>query len=106
MNGDAFSSEFKAKVVENLRKTFGTVDCVIYSLAAPRRTDKEGNVYKSVLKPIGQSFTSKTVNTDKAEVFETTLEAATDDDVFQTVKVMGGEDWEEWMHLLVEEKLI
>ena len=106
MNGDAFSAEFKAKVVENLRKTLGTVDCVIYSLAAPRRTDKAGNMYKSVLKPVGQSFTSKTVNTDKAEVFETTLEAATDDDVFQTVKVMGGEDWEEWMHLLVEKNLL
>ena len=106
MNGDAFSSEFKKKAVEALRKTLGTVDCVIYSLAAPRRTDKDGVTYKSVLKPIGQSFTSKTVNTDKGEVFETTLEPATDDEIFQTVKVMGGEDWEEWMRLLVAEKLL
>ena len=106
MNGDAFSSEFKIKTVEALRKTFGTVDCVIYSLAAPRRTDKDGVTYKSVLKPIGQSFTGKTVNTDKGEVFETTLEPATDEEIFQTVKVMGGEDWEEWIRLLVAEKLL
>ena len=106
MNGDAFSSEFKKKAVEALRKTLGTVDCVIYSLAAPRRTDKDGVTYKSVLKPIGQSFTGKTVNTDKGEVFETTIEPATDDEIFQTVKVMGGEDWEEWIRLLVAEKLL
>ena len=106
MNGDAFSSEFKKKAVEALRKTLGTVDCVIYSLAAPRRTDKDGITYKSVLKPIGQSFTGKTVNTDKGEVFEITLEPATDDEIFQTVKVMGGEDWEEWIRLLVSEKLL
>ena len=106
MNGDAFSGEFKAKVVKALRETLGQVDCVVYSLAAPRRTDKEGNVYKSVLKPVGKAFTSKTVNTDKAEVFETTIEPATDDDVFQTVKVMGGEDWEEWIRLLVAENLL
>lgn len=106
MNGDAFSSEFKKKAVEALRKTLGTVDCVIYSLAAPRRTNKDGITYKSVLKPIGQSFTGKTVNTDKGEVFEITLEPATDDEIFQTVKVMGGEDWEEWIRLLVAEKLL
>ena len=106
MNGDAFSSEFKKKAVEGLRKTLGTVDCVIYSLAAPRRTDKDGITYKSVLKPIGQSFTGKTVNTDKGEVFETAIEPATDDEIFQTVKVMGGEDWEEWIRLLVSEKLL
>lgn len=106
MNGDAFSSEFKNKVVKALRETLGTVDCVIYSLAAPRRTDKSGNTYKSVLKPVGSAFTSKTVNTDKGEVFETTLEPATEEDIFQTVKVMGGEDWEEWIRLLVQENLL
>ena len=106
MNGDAFSPDFKTKAVEALRKTLGTVDCVIYSLAAPRRTDATGTTYKSVLKPIGQSFTSKTVNTDKGEVCEITLDPATDDEVFQTVKVMGGEDWEEWIRLLVAEKLL
>lgn len=106
MNGDAFSAKFKAKVVQALKETLKTVDCVIYSLAAPRRTDKDGTVYRSVLKPVGQSFTSKTVNTDKGEVFETTLEPASEDEIFQTVKVMGGEDWEEWIHLLAEEHLL
>lgn len=106
MNGDAFSEEFKAQVVRELREKMGSIDCVIYSLAAPRRTDKDGNTYKSVLKPVGQTFTSKTVNTDKGEVYETSLEPATEDDVFQTVKVMGGEDWEEWIQLLVAENLL
>lgn len=106
MNGDAFSSEFKAKAIQALKRTLGSVDCVVYSLAAPRRTDKNGNMYKSVLKPVGQPFTSKTVNTDKKEVFETTLEPATEDDIFQTVKVMGGEDWEEWINLLLRENLL
>lgn len=106
MNGDAFSAEFKAQVVRELREKMGSIDCVIYSLAAPRRTDKDGNTYKSVLKPVGQTFTSKTVNTDKGEVYETSLEPATEDDVFQTVKVMGGEDWEEWIQLLVAENLL
>ena len=106
MNGDAFSADFKAQVVRELREKMGSVDCVIYSLAAPRRTDKDGNMYKSVLKPVEQTFTSKTVNTDKGEVYETSLEPATEDDVFQTVKVMGGEDWEEWIQLLVAENLL
>ena len=106
MNGDAFSAEFKTKVIKALRETLGTIDCVIYSLAAPRRTDKDGNTYKSVLKPVGNAFTSKTVNTDKGEVFETTLEPATDEDIFNTVKVMGGEDWEEWIRLLEQENLL
>lgn len=107
MNGDAFSADFKKQVVQALKATLGQVDCVVYSLAAPRRTDsKTGEVYRSVLKPIGQSFSGKTVNTDKAEVSEVTLEPANDEEVRQTVKVMGGEDWEEWMHVLAEENLL
>ena len=106
MNGYAFSSVFKTKTVEGLRKMLGTIDGVIYSLAAQHRTDKEWTPYKSVLKPIGQSFASKTDNTDKGEVFETTLEPAIDDENFQKVKVMGDEDWEDRICFLVAEKLL
>lgn len=106
INGDAFSADIKSKVVHSLREKLGSVDLVVYSLAAPRRTDASGVTYQSVLKPTKHAFTGKTVNTDKGEVFETTLEAATDEEVLQTVKVMGGEDWEEWIRLLAKERLL
>lgn len=106
MNGDAFAKDFKNKAVKALKEKMGSIDCIIYSLAAPQRIDITGDVYKSVLKPIGQKFSGKTVNTDKAEVFQTTLEPATEDEIFQTKKVMGGEDWEDWVRLLEQEKLL
>ncbi|MFN7343393.1 MAG: bifunctional NADH-specific enoyl-ACP reductase/trans-2-enoyl-CoA reductase, partial [bacterium] len=78
------------------------VDLVIYSLASPRRTDpKTGEVYKSVLKPIGEVYTNKTLNTGTGSVDEVTIEPAEGDDIEQTVKVMGGEDWEMWMDALL-----
>lgn len=107
MNGDAFSLDFKHKVIDALKDKFGTVDCVIYSLAAPRKTDSlSGEVYRSVLKPIGQKFRSKTLNTDKGEVLDVELEPASEDEIYQTIKVMGGEDWEEWIHLLCEHHVL
>jgi enoyl-[acyl-carrier protein] reductase/trans-2-enoyl-CoA reductase (NAD+) len=106
MNGDAFSKDFKNKAVKALKEKMGPVDCIIYSLAAPQRVDVTGDVYKSVLKPVGRKFSGKTVNTDKSAVFETTLEPATEDEIFHTKKVMGGEDWEAWVRLLEQEKLL
>jgi enoyl-[acyl-carrier protein] reductase/trans-2-enoyl-CoA reductase (NAD+) len=103
LNGDAFSDELKAKVIETIKADLGQVDAVIYSLASPRRTDpKTGEVYKSCLKPIGQTYTAKNVNTDKALVDDVTIEPATEDEIAQTVKVMGGEDWEWWIDALAE----
>ncbi len=102
-NGDAFSNEMKADVIAAIREDLGHVDCVVYSLASPRRTDPtDGQTYRSCLKPIGQSFSQKTLNTDKAVVEPITIEPATDEDVAHTVKVMGGEDWELWMMALQE----
>lgn len=101
LNGDAFADDMKAKTVELIKADLGQVDCVIYSLASPRRTDpKDGAVYKSVLKPIGAPFTAKSVDTDKAEVIEVSLDPATEQDIADTVKVMGGEDWQLWMDAL------
>ena len=101
INGDAFSNEIKEATIETIKKDLGQVDFVVYSLASPRRTDPgTGETYKSVLKPIGQSFTNRTLDTDKGEVAEITIEPAEPGEVEATVKVMGGEDWELWMKAL------
>lgn len=100
-NGDAFSEEIKAKVLEAIKADLGQVDLVIYSLASPRRTHpKTGAVHKSVLKPVGASYTNKTVDTDKGIVSTVTIDPATPQEIADTVAVMGGEDWELWMNAL------
>lgn len=101
MNGDAFSTEMKTQVIERLKKEMPKIDLVVYSLAAPRRTDPAtGEVYKSVLKPVGAPYSSKNLDTDKKVVNSVTLEPATDDEIKATVKVMGGEDWKLWIEAL------
>lgn len=101
INGDAFSRQIKAKAIDMIRADMGKVDLVVYSLASPRRADPEtGELYSSVLKPIGKSYTTKSLNTDKLEVSEVTVDPATEQEIAATVKVMGGEDWELWMQAL------
>ncbi len=101
LNGDAFSDGLKAQAIEKIRAEMGPIDLVIYSLASPRRTDpKTGEAYRSCLKPIGQSYTNKNINTDKREINEITIDPADQSEIDQTVKVMGGEDWEMWMDAL------
>jgi enoyl-[acyl-carrier protein] reductase/trans-2-enoyl-CoA reductase (NAD+) len=91
----------KTSVIEAIRADLGEIDCIIYSLASPRRTDPtDGAIYKSVLKPIGQSYTQKNVNTDTGEVNSVSIEPAEHDEIINTVKVMGGEDWELWIDAL------
>lgn len=102
INGDAFSKEVKEEVIEAIKKDLGKVDLVIYSLAAPRRTMADGTVYKSVLKTVGQPFTNKNLDLRNNEVNEATIEPATEEEISATVKVMGGEDWQEWMQVLSE----
>ena len=103
INGDAFSDEIKAQTIDKIKANMGKVDLVIYSLASPRRTDPDtGVVYKSTLKPVGREYTTKTYDTDKDKVHDVTLEAANDDEILNTIKVMGGEDWERWMDQLGE----
>lgn len=103
INGDAFSDEIKQQVIETIRRDLGQVDFVVYSLAAPRRTDpRTGEVHQSVLKPVGKSYTSKTVDANSGKVSEVTLEAATEEEIAGTVAVMGGEDWKLWMDALQE----
>ena len=99
-NGDAFSHEAKERVIAAL-KDFPPVDCVVNSLAAPRRVHPDtGQRFTSVLKPIGEAYRSRTLNTDRAEVTNVQLDPATQDEVDATVAVMGGEDWRMWMDAL------
>ena len=102
-NGDAFSDDVKAQVIEAIRADLGQVDLVVYSLASPRRSDpKTGEIYKSVLKPIGGSYTNKNLNTTSGVVNEITIEPAEGDDIDQTIAVMGGNDWELWTDALLD----
>lgn len=102
-NGDAFSNEMKREVIEAIKADLGQVDCVIYSLASPRRTHPDsGEVLKSVLKPIGQTYTNKNLNTATKVVDSVTIEPANEDEIAQTIAVMGGEDWEMWLDALNE----
>ena len=102
-NGDAFSDELKKTVVEAVKQDLGQVDCVVYSLASPRRQHpRNGEVFKSVLKPIGQTYSNKNLNTTNGQVNEVTIESANDEEIAHTIAVMGGEDWEMWMDALQE----
>ena len=101
INGDAFSDEIKEKVIALIKEDLGQIDLVVYSLAAPRRTHpKTGVVHSSTLKPIGSDTTQKGVNTDKGEIQEYHLEAASQEEIDNTVAVMGGEDWQMWIDAL------
>jgi enoyl-[acyl-carrier protein] reductase/trans-2-enoyl-CoA reductase (NAD+) len=101
LNGDSFSRDVKAETIDRVRGEFGDVDCVIYSIAAPRRIDPDtGEIYSSVVKPIGQSFAGKTVDVNTGKLSDVVAEPATDDEISDTVKVMGGEDWMDWIDTL------
>ena len=102
INGDAFSTAVKEQVIDLIKQDLGKVDLVVYSLASPRRTDPAtGITYNSVLKPIGQSYTEKNLNTDTLKIADITMDVANDEEIANTVKVMGGEDWELWLDALM-----
>ncbi|TPQ29490.1 enoyl-ACP reductase FabV [Methylomonas koyamae] len=101
INGDAFSDEIKQRVIDAIKQDMGKVDLVVYSLAAPRRTHpKTGEVHNSTLKPIGKDLVQIGVDTDKEIIKEFTLTAATQEEIDNTVAVMGGEDWQMWIDAL------
>ncbi len=106
-NGDAYSDEMKQQVVAAIKKDWGEVDLVIYSLAAPRRQHpKTGEIAKSVLRPVGKEYTNKSIDMSTDQMEMVTLPPATQDDIDQTVSVMGGEDWEYWIDILERENLL
>lgn len=97
-NGDAFSDPIKADVIKAAKDNNITYDLVVYSLASPVRTDPEtGVMYRSVLKPFGKPYTGTTIDAMTGTMKEISAEPATEDEAAQTVKVMGGEDWERWI---------
>ena len=101
INGDAFSNEVKEKVINLIKKDLGTVDAIIYSVASPVRTHPvTGITHRSVLKPIGQAFTNKTVDFHTGTVSDITIQPSTEEDIINTVAVMGGEDWSMWIDAL------
>lgn len=99
--GDAFTKDTKDRTTRLIRRELGQVDLVIYSVATARRTDPDsGEIYNSVLKPVGHPFTNKTVNFHTGEVSQVTIDPATESEVEATVHVMGGEDWQLWIESL------
>ena len=103
INGDAFSSEIKEQAIATIKEDMGQVDLVVYSLAAPRRQHPvTGEVFNSTLKPVGKNISMRGINTDKEEIQEFSMDAASQQEIDDTVAVMGGEDWQMWMDALAE----
>ncbi len=100
INGDAYSKEIKDETIEMIKKDLKTVDLIIYSIASPRRTVADGTTYTSVLKTTGEEYTNRTINLKNNEITDITITPATEEEINNTVKVMGGEDWLDWINAL------
>lgn len=100
INGDAYSKGVKDETIALIKKDLGKVDMVIYSLAAPRRTDNDGCIYSSVLKTTGEDYSNKTIDLKTKKITQATVTSATEEEIHATVKVMGGEDWKDWIQAL------
>lgn len=107
INGDAFSNEIKQQTIDLIKKDLGQVDLVIYSLASPVRVHPvTGEMHRSVLKPIGDVYSNKTVDFHTGKVSEISIEPSKEGDIENTVAVMGGEDWAMWIDALKAENLL
>jgi len=101
INGDAFSHDAKQKVIDLVKADLGQIDLVVYSLASPvRKMPDTGDVIRSVLKPIGEPYRSTAIDTNKDVIINAEIEPASDEEIANTVTVMGGEDWELWVNAL------
>ncbi len=107
LNGDAFSDEMKAEAINRLKANFGKIDMLVYSIAAPRRIHpKTGASHQSQLKPIGEPYTGKTIDLNRETIVPVTIDPATEQEIADTVAVMGGEDLEMWIDALAEAELL
>jgi enoyl-[acyl-carrier protein] reductase/trans-2-enoyl-CoA reductase (NAD+) len=107
INGDAFSDEIKQQTIDLIKADLGQIDLIIYSLASPVRTNpKTGVTHRSTLKPIGGTFSDKTVDFHTGIVSEVSIESANEEEIENTIAVMGGEDWEMWIDALKAENLL
>lgn len=102
INGDAFSREVKEEVIETIKSDLGKIDMIIYSLAAPRRKMEDGTTYTSALKTVGETFSNKSLNLRNNEVVTASISSATEEEITSTIKVMGGEDWQDWIQALYD----
>ena len=100
VNGDAYSKEVKEEVISIIKEDLGKVGMVVYSLAAPKRVLADGTVCGSVLKTTGEPYTNKTIDLKNRTISEVTIGPATEEEIENTVKVMGGEDWRDWIEAL------
>lgn len=101
INGDAFSDEIKQKTIETIKADLGQVDLVVYSLASPvRQHPKTGELHRSTLKPIGKDVVQRAADTDKGILKDVAVTAASQEEIDNTVAVMGGEDWQMWIDAL------
>jgi enoyl-[acyl-carrier protein] reductase/trans-2-enoyl-CoA reductase (NAD+) len=107
INGDAFSNEVKQHAIDLIKADMGQIDLVIYSLASPVRMHPgTGVLHRSTLKPIGGTFTNKTVDFHTGNVTQVSIEPANQEDIDNTVVVMGGEDWSMWMNALKDANVL
>ena len=106
LNADAFADETKEQVAQIVRDDLGGLDVLIYSLASPVRKDLDGTVFRSAIKPIGRSVRLKTLQVEKGVVHEIEVPPATDEEIYSTIKVMGGQDWERWVAHLQAKHLL
>lgn len=103
INGDAFSDACRDKVIEIIKRDLGQIDMVVYSLASPvRKIPSTGELVRSSLKPIGEVYRTTAVDTNKDEIIQAEIQPATEEEIANTVKVMGGQDWELWIGALLE----
>ena len=101
INGDAFSNEIKEQTIEIIKQKLGKIDLIVYSVAAPKRTDPDtGITYSSTLKPIAHPYSNLTIDPATESLKEITIEPATDEEIAGTVAVMGGSDWQKWLDCL------
>lgn len=106
INGDAFSREVKELACSMIRENMGQADLVVYSLAAPRRKTEDGTIWTSVLKTVGSSFTEKSLDLRNNTIVEKTIAPASEEEILGTIKVMGGEDWADWIEFLKKENVL
>ncbi|GAB2585725.1 trans-2-enoyl-CoA reductase family protein [Dyella jejuensis] len=102
INGDAFANETRDRAIELIKNEMGgPIDLVVYSLASPvRKLPDTGETVRSALKTIGNTFTASSVDTNRDTVVQVSVEPATEQEIADTVKVMGGEDWALWIDAL------
>lgn len=105
--GDAFSPDMKQKVVNYIKGHVGKIDLVIYSLASGGRLNYQTNeLIRSHIKTIGEDAIGKTIDIVKKEIYDLTVTSANEQEIIDTVYVMGGSDWYDWMKILDESEVL